>query len=148
MPTNRDDYPHIQFAAPQIGDKISERNQPEEGSENITARRDLRRYYKLIQEALPIYSKEQASLLCDLLNGVRIEPIERAPQLIRIEVHDAPDAIFEKWDVDRGQLGKRVANLSFAEAVATVDAVERFLALDGAHSVTELGLCGDETMRN
>ena len=141
------DYPTIQFNATAIIDKIRARER-QGRSEHQTARRDLTRYYKTLEEERPAFTHEQASLLCDLLNGVMLEPIDHAPQLLQIEVQDAPDQLFEKWDVDRGSLEKRVADLSFAKALATIDAVERFWASGGEKSVTEVGLCGDETMRN
>jgi hypothetical protein len=148
MPTNRDDYPHIQFAATQIANKIRARKRSTDTSESITARRDLRRYYKVVKESVPLFTHGQASLLCDLLKDTMLEPIDRAPDLIWIEVQDAPDDLFDKWDAGRDQLERRLADLSFAKALATIDAVERFWASGGEKSVTEVGLCGDETMRN
>jgi len=141
------DYPTIQFNATALIDEIRAR-ESRSRSEHQTARRDLTRYYKMLEEERPAFTHEQASLLCDLLNGVMLEPLDHAPQGLQIEIQDAPGQLFEKWDVDRGRLEKRVADLSFAEALATIDAVERFWASDGEKSVTEVGLCGDETMRN
>ena len=116
------DYPTIQFNATAIIDKIRAR----EGrgrSEHQTARRDLTRYYKMLGTERPAFPHEQASVLCDLLNGVTLEPVDHAPQLLQIEVQDAPDQVFEKWGVDRERLEKRVADLSFAEALAVIDAL-------------------------
>jgi len=141
------DYPTIQFNATAIIDEIRAR-ESQNRSEHQTARRDLIRYYKALEEERPAFTHEQASLLCDLLNGVVLEPLDHASQGLQIEIQDAPDLLFEKWDVDPDRLERRVADLSFAEALATIDAVERFWASEGEKSVTEVGLCGDETMRN
>jgi hypothetical protein len=141
------DYPTIQFNATPVIDKIRARENRGR-SEHQTARRDLARYYKMLGSERPAFPHEQASVLCDMLNGVVLEPVDHAPQLLQIEVQDAPDQLFEKWGVDRGRLEKRVADLSFAEALATIDAVERFWASGGEKAVTEVGLCGDEAMRN
>jgi hypothetical protein len=141
------DYPTIQFNATPIIDKIRPR-EDRSRSEHQTARRDLTRYYKMLGEERPAFTHGQASLLCDLLNGVIFEPIDHASQILQIEVQDAPDRLFKKWGVDPDRLEKRVADLSFAEALATIDAVERFWASAGEKPVTEVGLCGDEAMRN
>ena len=141
------DYPTIQFNATSIIGEIRAR-EGRSRSEHQTARRDLTRYYKMLEEERPAFTHEQASLLCDLLNGVMLEPLDHAAQGLQIEIQDASDRLFEKWGLDRGRLEKRVADLSFAEALATIDAVERFWASGGEKSVTEVGLCGDETMRN
>ena len=141
------DYPRIQFNATPIIDKIRAR-ESRGRSEHQTARRDLTRYYKMLEEERPAFTHEQASVLCDMLNGVMLEPIDHAPQLLQIEVQDAPDQLFEKWDVDQGRLEKRVADLSFAKALATIDAVERFWNEPNETSVVDVGLCGSEAMRN
>ena len=141
------DYPTIQFNATSIINKIRAR-EDQGRSEHQTARRDLTRYYKMLEEERPAFTYEQASVLCDVLNGVIFEPIDHAPQILQIEVQDAPDDLFEKWDVDQDRLEKRVADLSFAKALATIDAVERFWSEPDETSVVDVGLCGDEAMRN
>ena len=141
------DYPTIQFNATAIIDKIRAR-QNQRRSEHQTARRDLTRYYKMLGTERPAFTHDQASVLCDMLNGVTLEPVDHAAQLLQIEVQDAPDPLFEKWGVDRERLEKRVADLSFAEALATVDAVERFWNAPNETSVVDVGLCGSEEMRN
>ena len=141
------DYPTIQFNATSIIDKIRARDN-QGRSEHLTARRDLTRYYKMLGEERPAFTHEQASVLCDALNGVIFEPIDHASQILQIEVQDAPDDLFEKWDVDRSRLEKRVADFSFAKALATIDAVERFWNEPNETSVVDVGLCGDEAMRN
>jgi len=141
------DYPTIQFNATALMNEIRAR-ESQSRSEHQTARRDLTRYYKVLEEERPAFTHEQASLLCVLLNGVMLEPLDHAAQGLQIEIQDAPDQLFEKWDVDRGRLEKRVANLSFAEALATIDAVERFWNEPNETSVVDVGLCGSEAMRN
>jgi len=141
------DYPTIQFNATSIIDKIRARDN-QRRSEHLTARRDLKRYYKLLEASRPTLPFEQAKLLCDLLNGTMFEPINHAPQILQIKVQDAPDQLFEKWDVSRDKLEQRVADFSDAEAYAVIDAVERFWNEPNETSVVDVGLCGSEAMRN
>jgi len=141
------DYPRIQFNATPIIEKIRTRKSRGR-SEHQTARRDLKRYYQLLEASRPTLPFRQAKLLCDLLNGTMFEPIDRAPQLLQIEVQDAPDRLFEKWDVSREKFERRVADFSAAEAYATIDAVERFWKEPNETSVVDVGLCGDEATRN
>lgn len=89
------------------------------------ARRDLTRYYQLLRMTLPTFAEGEASLLCDVLNGTRLD--EHTMTLLWAEISDAlADGLAEKWEVDGPALVARLRALTPAEAYAVVDACERF----------------------
>jgi hypothetical protein len=91
-----------------------------------TVRRDLTRYYFLLPRALPTFSDAEASLIVDALNGTIFHP--ETIGLLWAEIDEAVRnaGLAEKWRVDGAALVSRLRDLSFVEALAIVDAVERF----------------------
>lgn len=93
-----------------------------------TARRDLQRYYVLLSTALArlFLSVEEASLICDALNGTWHQA--ETMSLAWASVSDAIEMghLDEKWQVDGAALVEKLRRLSTGETFALVDAVERF----------------------
>ncbi len=91
-------------------------------------RRVMERYFATLRQELQQVqlSEAEASLLVDALNGVLFEPPETA-RLLWAEVDDAIrlDGLDRKWGVDSQALIERLRRLTFAQALAVVDAVER-----------------------
>ena len=139
----------IQFRPGDIDEEIQARKQSMDSSVNVTAKRDLERYYKLLDGVRPHFTRQQALFLCDLLNGTLFDPVMQAARLLWAEVQDAPPALAEKYDVDQDALVERLNALSLAESLAVIDAVERFWngAGEGV-TVTDVGLCGPPEKRN
>ena len=118
--------PLIRFRAGPILNEIRARTR---GSPVVslgqTARRDLTRYYALLRASTPKFSEPEASLILDALNGTLLD--EHTYRLLWAEVDDAIrlDGLDEKWGVHAGELVTRLRNLSPAECMAVIDAVER-----------------------
>ena len=139
----------IQFRPGSIEDAIEARKKSMDSSTNVTAKRDLERYYELLDEVRPHFTRAQALYLCDLLNGTLFQPVMQAARLLWAEVQDAPPTLAEKHDVDQDALVQRLNDLSLAESLAVVDAVERFWnGTDEGVTVTDVGLCGPPEKRN
>lgn len=92
-------------------------------SPDLVARRDLTRYYEMLRRSLPRFPRAEALAILDVCNGVLFDPWS-AP-LIWASVADA-DGLGEKWRIDQAALAERLRGLSYAEALAVVDAAERF----------------------
>ena len=91
-------------AAPLLADALPARASADQ-SLALVAQDSLERYFALLSGELRRVrlSREQALLLCDVLNGTVIEPMwaESGPELLAAEVEDsALDGMGEKWDVD------------------------------------------------
>lgn len=89
------------------------------------AKRDLERYYALIAEVTPKFEPREAALLYDALctfhDDVSTIRYVWANVVEKIESLQ----LDEKWQVDAGNLVKRLRSLSMCERFALVDAVER-----------------------
>lgn len=95
---------------------------------NETARRDLDRYYDLIERTVASVQLSSAewSLLRDALNGTIIESWWSGHTLAA-EIEDAcDDGLAEKWHVDSAALVERLIALSPAQVLAVCDAVEQW----------------------
>lgn len=129
------DY-RIQFRNQRVAEAADARSRP--GKRNLTAARDLERYYSLLAAELAgiELSEAEASLVCDALNGTLFEP--HTIRLLWAEVDDAirHDGLAEKWGVDGPALVERLRSLTPGQAYALVDAVERFW-LDASSPASE-----------
>lgn len=101
------------------------------GSASEAARRDLERYYLLIERELALLDLSGAewNLLRDASNGVIWEAWSAATMLWA----NTEDAIRlygldEKWEVDGEALVRKLRNLSAGAVWAVIDAVERWWA--------------------
>lgn len=116
--------PRAQFRA---SDDLQQRcDMPTDARATQIAARDLDRYYTLLQRAMPKFSEPEASLIVDALNGTLSEP--HTAHLLWAEIDDAIqlDQLDKKWGVDGPALVQRLRSLSPFEAMAVVDAAERF----------------------
>jgi hypothetical protein len=123
--------PNITFYAPQfLHEQLQQRGL---GRGENTIRRDLERYYTLIdiatQRVQQMLSQNELDLLRDALNGTEVQPelVRYLPQALVDAVGDARhDGLCEKWGVDAHALAEKLSKLSLLEAVALVDSIERF----------------------
>ena len=108
------------------------------GGSSVTINRDLERLYALYARAtreVPL-SLDEARLIVDCCNGT-IHDVNTA-RMLWASVEDACelDGLDEKWGVDGPGLVERLKNLSQVQALALVDAAERFWSLpDGARDL-------------
>ena len=116
-------------------------------STNTVARRDLERYNVLLDSVRPVFTRDQAMLLVDVFNGTHFEPIEMSLSALWASLDDAEDAYYQKHGVEKEAFVERVHNLTKAETLAVIDAVERFWNGED-QTVTEVGLCGPPEKRN
>ena len=89
--------------------------------------RELERYYEVLRRSLATVklSEAEAGLLCDALSGiVRAGPVA----LLWAEVDEAirADGLDAKWGIEGPVLVAKLRGLSYAQALALVDAIERF----------------------
>lgn len=90
--------------------------------------RDLERYYTLLQRVIKRVrlSVEEACLIVDALNGILIDA--NTVQLLWANVADAIslDRLDQKWGIDGQFLIEKLRGLNELQAMALVDAAERF----------------------
>jgi hypothetical protein len=93
-----------------------------------TISRDLERLYTLYNRALATVSLElnEAYLIVDALNGVLMDA--NNAKLLCAEIEDAIklDHLDQKWQVDSKALVEKLRNLNEIQAMAIIDAAERF----------------------
>lgn len=96
-------------------------------SPSLVARKDLERYYILLQDAeahLP-FGLSEIKCLYDICNGTMFEPCMLDPG-IRFSVEDAESAYFEKWGVSQQLLVDKLRALSALSLWALVTKIERY----------------------
>ncbi len=124
--TERQDV--IKFRASDLAGPLKERADAIWHSKSLVAKRDLERYYSLLERTLPTLglSKEEVCLVADSLNGTLIEP--HTLSLVWANVDDSIrlDGLDEKWGVDGEALVGKLRAFTPLQATALVDAVERF----------------------
>jgi hypothetical protein len=145
----KSEYPRIEFRIQNKRMKklLNERVGRLDMSTNTVARRDLERYNVLLDSVRPAFTRDQALLLVDVFNGTRFEPIEMSLSALWASLDDAEDAYYQKHGVAKKALVGRIHNLSEAEALAVIDAIERFWNSQ-EKTVTDVGLCGPPEKRN
>jgi hypothetical protein len=124
------DYPRIQYRP---GEELHEQLRQRESSFNSIhqiAKRDVERYYFVVARALEriSFTEGEAQLMCDVLNGSLAEPADVLEIHVHASVEDADPAVFDKWDVDRAALLRKLSSLDLLQAAAITDAIERFWA--------------------
>lgn len=133
----------IAFHAGSLINTLKQRNA---SSPSLVAKRDLERYYALLEFALPTLdlSDREASLIFDVLNGVRF-----STESIQLLHHDVASGIEEgldrKWNVDGNALLQKIKAYNFIQLFALVDAIERIVVnsyqiADLASELKEVGL--------
>lgn len=126
-------YPAVRFRLGDLLPEIDARADPPEPSVRArVAQRDLGRYYHLLQETLATVdlSRGEAGLLVDVCNGwaTHVEPPELLAHGLALQVDDGCrlEALDEKWHVERVPLVEKIEAWSTAQAIAVIDAIERF----------------------
>lgn len=101
-------------------------------SPSDAARRDLARYYALLDEELGrvALTPTEALLLCDALNGVYAGDNVTVARHLDHEIEDAIELnqVDRKWEVDGTALVTTVRGWTLAARLAALDAVERWWA--------------------
>lgn len=100
-------------------------------SRNQTINRDLDRLYALYKRALREVdlSTKEAMLIVDSLNGTMfIDPLSATLLWANIEDSIRLDGLDAKWEVDGAALVTKLRGLTSIQAMAVVDAAERFWA--------------------
>ncbi len=121
--------PNVVFRAGDLQPKLEARRTHGDSDQlGLTAKRDLKRYYHALGVELRSVelSEAEASLIVDALNGWYAEPY--TVQLLWAEVADAIrlDGLADKWHCDGDALTAKLQSLSYSQALAVVDATERF----------------------
>jgi hypothetical protein len=137
------DYPRIQFQIikREMKARLEERKQNTDSSINQVARRDLERYNTLVDAVRPTFAENEARLLLDVFNDKRFEPIETTLRLLWASLDDAEDIYYQKHGVEKEAFVSRIHDLSEAEALATIDAIERFWNHSNRATPQSVGLC-------
>lgn len=128
--------PPVQFRSMEVESAIGVRLSDYLGSPGRVAARDLERYYDILAAELRGVSltEAEAMALVDALSGVLHEPPEVARTMLWAGVDDAIclDGLDAKWNIDGPALVAKLRALSPAQAMAVIDAVERWWVLVGA----------------
>jgi len=95
-------------------------------SRSEIARRDLTRYYRLLEGAMPELTEAEFSLLCDLCNGTFFGEFELSPSKTLLVELQGGAYLASKWGVDYGQLLAKVQRWADWQGAAVVDGMERF----------------------
>lgn len=132
----------IAFHAADLIDALKQRN-PD--SPSLAAKRDLERYYTLLEDALPTLdlSEAEALLIFDALNGVKFST--ETIQLLRYNVADGiEERLDQKWGVNGKALLQKLKSYNHTQLFALADAIEQ-LGVDSyqiADLATELKRVG------
>lgn len=102
------------------------------GPRSTVINRDLDRLYTLYRRALAQVglTTREALLIADALNGILMD-VTTVP-LFWVQVQDTIilERLDKKWQVDGQALVEKLRNLNEIQALAIIDAVERFWAQD------------------
>lgn len=97
------------------------------GEEQVE-RRDLNRYYALLEDELERVelSEPEGCFLVEALNGLAVDATWY--RSLRMIVSDActEDGLDEKWQINRQKLEAKLERITPGQAMALVDAAERF----------------------
>lgn len=118
---------------------LDDRDYKHESHRNEVARRDLLRYYDSLARSLATVdlSEAEASALCDANNGTIWEPW--SVSLLWANIADTP-GLGEKWGVDTEVLISKIRGWDYHQALAVVDAIERFWVQCEDSTVQSVGL--------
>lgn len=121
-------YPRINFRlGTHLAEALSSRQVND--SLDLTAKRDLERYYDMLQRSLPHFSMGEALLMCDVFNGTIHMPY--SVSLLWASVSDSIEGgQGEYWQehypsLDVPALVERLRKLTPFECMAVADAIER-----------------------
>ena len=138
-------YPRVEFRAGSLAGPLAARG--DDGERHEIARRDLERYYEAIDRELRALAltHAEASLLADALNGTLWDV--QSVSLLWAQVDDAirDGALDTKWGVHGPDFVARLRALTYTQALAIIDGVDRFWRIAGDDIVAALresGLTG------
>lgn len=91
-------------------------------------RRDRNRYYALLEDELERVelSEPEACLLVDALNGTAMDATSYRSLSLCVSDACRVEGLDAKWDVDRRELEAKLQSVTPGQAMAVVDAAERF----------------------
>jgi len=106
---------------------LQERNSNDDGSLSQTAKRDLSRYYALLDSISIDLTEAEFNLLCDLCNGTMFGEFELSPaKCLVAELLSGGKALASKWGGHYNQLLAKAQNWNNLEGAFVVDSIERF----------------------
>ncbi len=119
-------------AVPPLDQQLAARSS--EGKLGAPAADACARYFALLAAELRALTLTcgEAGAICDVLNSVMLDDIwfTQAPVLLAAELEDAaPDGLAAKWDIDLEALAATVRSWTRAQALAVIDAAERWWRL-------------------
>lgn len=127
----RDKRPPVRFRGEQLElTQLATRITPGQASLGLVAKRDLERYYALLERSLREikgrFTEAEISLMIDVNNGTLWQP--HTMGLLGLQVLDGIglDGLDEKWGVDAEVLQQKLLALTLPQTFAVVDACERF----------------------
>ena len=92
--------------------------------------RDLKRYYALLNYYLleTTWTENEAHLICEALKDYQFEDDPEQARTVWKQIHNAVhrDHLDQKWSINRERFHRKVQDLNELEAIALVDAVERY----------------------
>lgn len=133
LPTEpKNEYPMVSFRTDEKLTQHIENRAPEGESTHVTARRDLERYYSLLERErrvlAGVFSLNELIALCDAANGTMFEA--QSMHYYPIEIKDyVDDGGAARFDVDGARLLDTVRGLSAGATWALVDSIERWWKL-------------------
>ena len=86
---------------------------------NAVAKRDLTRYYDVLQHNLPTFTMQEALTLCACLNGVWC-----SPDALYNNVACSMELEANQFEIDTDKLLEAIDNLNWTQCQAVIDAVE------------------------
>lgn len=133
MVSSKDYKTVMDYLPVRILEAIAERSDNRSG----TIARDLERLYTLYRYELrevPL-TKNEAMLIVDALNGVTMDAVSAG--MLWAEVEDAirENGLDKKWEVDGRKLLEKLLKLNRAQALALIDAAERYWRRNGEEPV-------------
>lgn len=124
-----------------LAEALAARDYKHESHRNEIAKRDLTRYYLLLERSLATVklTEAEASALCDANNLSGLE--ESLPtSMLWANVLDA-HGLGEKWGIEADLLVSKLRSLSPLQSAAVMDAIERFWVHAEDSTVQSVGLC-------
>lgn len=147
MSNNGKGTPQVIFRAGNgfLREQLEARSPEHEDTTNLVAKRDLTRYYDALDRALHTVdlSEAEASAICDANNGTFWADDEAGmagtQTMLWANVADTP-GLSEKWGIDQDALIAKMRGWSHIQALAVIDACERFWARYQTSTVQSVGL--------
>lgn len=108
-------------------------------SEHQVAKRDLERYYNIMNRALKEISltENEAMAIVDSLNGTMIDSFSIGLIWANLEDAISLEGLDSKWGIDGQALVEKMKNASIGYLTALADAIERWWATPGELSNAE-----------